>query len=120
MDLRLLSRTYALLYASTVLIKNYTFACHWNMTAKRIAIELLGHAYLYALGKVITNPRFLTVSLLPIFGLKRITLFIATYNTLYKLGRFLIEHSEKIDVNNDEALWKMSIFTAIWIMAPFL
>ncbi len=119
MHAKFLSKIFCKKYANHVISKWGKKKKYCGMDSTRIAIEEFGHAVLFVLGIV--------------FGAFSIWNLVTTWQAANYLARifgivvsaaagcfayFLIKHSKKIDVNNNEPWYRMAAYITIWSFFP--
>ena len=89
------------------------------MSTSRIAVEVLGHAILYTIGVGMLSSSYIDYGISRILPrgiasiLKRLTGKIK-----WLAGKYLYRHTRIIDVNNNEAWYRMAVYYAIWGVMP--
>lgn len=89
-----------------------------GMSSLRIAQEVLSHAVLYYIGRGIELQTVLLEVVSSINDSIIKTLYKLVSMIMSKFSQYLIDHAERINVNNDETFMRKLIFVIIWSAMP--
>ena len=121
MNFKFLSKDFCKKFADKFLelygsYKRWRGLCYSGMNKMRIAKELYAHAVLYCIGTGLLTMSYVSQSIKPY--LKNIKFKMINKVVTYvskELGGYLYNHSKQINVNSDEAWYRVVVFNCIWI-----